>query len=144
VSKLASTGDLNFYFVFVSASFHRKYQRSKRESLVAATMAPYLTALFAMGIASTLLFSASARPTDHSPWGTENAIDTVDVPEDLISNLTLYGGFSKQSSLIPQSHPLERRAAKDFYLRIMPLGASITYGWDSTDVNGYRKHLRDQ
>jgi hypothetical protein len=37
-----------------------------------------------------------------------------------------------------------RRAAKDFYLRIMPLGASITYGYASSDGNGYRKHLRDQ
>lgn len=26
-------------------------------------------------------------------------------------------------------------------LRIMPLGASITYGWLSTDGNGYREHL---
>ncbi|KAK3299621.1 PLC-like phosphodiesterase [Chaetomium fimeti] len=31
-----------------------------------------------------------------------------------------------------------------FYLRIPPLGASITWGQGSTDGNGYRKHLRDQ
>lgn len=36
------------------------------------------------------------------------------------------------------------RAAKDFYLRIMPLGASITEGVRSTDGNGYRKWLRQQ
>lgn len=36
------------------------------------------------------------------------------------------------------------RRADDFYLRIMPLGASITYGISSTDGNGYRKVLRDQ
>ncbi|KAI1372883.1 carbohydrate esterase family 3 protein [Hypoxylon crocopeplum] len=29
-------------------------------------------------------------------------------------------------------------------LRIMPLGASITYGYGSSDGNGYRKYLRDQ
>ncbi|KAL7623485.1 hypothetical protein AAE478_007167 [Parahypoxylon ruwenzoriense] len=29
-------------------------------------------------------------------------------------------------------------------LRIMPLGASITFGYGSTDGNGYRKDLRDQ
>lgn len=29
-------------------------------------------------------------------------------------------------------------------LRIMPLGASITYGYGSTDKNGYRKDLRDK
>lgn len=36
------------------------------------------------------------------------------------------------TSLIPQSREL----------RIMPLGASITYGWLSTDGNGYREDLR--
>jgi hypothetical protein len=30
-----------------------------------------------------------------------------------------------------------------FYIRLMPLGASITVGLHSTDLNGYRKHLRD-
>ena len=35
-------------------------------------------------------------------------------------------------------------AAKDFYLRIMPLGASITEGVRSSDGNGYRKYIRDQ
>ncbi|KAM0549173.1 hypothetical protein ACHAPJ_009482 [Fusarium lateritium] len=39
---------------------------------------------------------------------------------------------------------LNRRAAKDFYLRLMPLGASITQGYKSTDGNGYRKWLRAQ
>lgn len=37
-----------------------------------------------------------------------------------------------------------KRAAKDFFLRIMPLGASITQGVGSTDGNGYRKLLRSQ
>jgi len=31
-----------------------------------------------------------------------------------------------------------------FYLRILPLGASITYGQGSTHGNGYRKYLRDK
>lgn len=31
-----------------------------------------------------------------------------------------------------------------FYLRILPLGASITYGTGSSQGNGYRKFLRDQ
>jgi len=35
------------------------------------------------------------------------------------------------------------KRAEDFYLRILPLGASITQGIGSTDGNGYRKHLRD-
>jgi hypothetical protein len=39
---------------------------------------------------------------------------------------------------------LAGRAAKDFYLRVMPLGASITQGVHSSDNNGYRKWLRQQ
>lgn len=31
-----------------------------------------------------------------------------------------------------------------FYLRILPLGASITYGQGSTHGNGYCKYLRDK
>lgn len=30
------------------------------------------------------------------------------------------------------------------WLRIMPLGASISYGYTSNDGNGYRNFLRDQ
>jgi hypothetical protein len=37
-----------------------------------------------------------------------------------------------------------RDGVQNFYLRIMPLGASITQGIASTDANGYRKHIRDQ
>ncbi|KAK4450304.1 integrin alpha N-terminal [Podospora aff. communis PSN243] len=36
------------------------------------------------------------------------------------------------------------RRAQNFYLRIMPLGASITEGVGSSDGNGYRKWLRSQ
>ncbi|TGJ80218.1 hypothetical protein E0Z10_g8531 [Xylaria hypoxylon] len=43
--------------------------------------------------------------------------------------------------------PIPRRAtggfAKGIWLRVMPLGASITYGLTSHDGNGYRKYLRD-
>lgn len=39
---------------------------------------------------------------------------------------------------------LGRREAKEFYLRVMPLGASITQGQASSDNNGYRKALRQQ
>jgi hypothetical protein len=37
-----------------------------------------------------------------------------------------------------------RSRALDFYLRIMPLGASITQGVGSSDGTGYRKLLRQQ
>ncbi|KAL4799340.1 SGNH hydrolase-type esterase domain-containing protein [Aspergillus venezuelensis] len=50
---------------------------------------------------------------------------------------------------IPSAHDvsLQRhtpRASKPFLLRVMPLGASITVGYRSTDGNGYRKYLREQ
>jgi len=50
-------------------------------------------------------------------------------------------GFGNNASDIGT---LKARDAKDFYLRIMPLGASITEGVASSDGNGYRKWLRQQ
>ncbi|KAL4735449.1 SGNH hydrolase-type esterase domain-containing protein [Aspergillus similis] len=41
-------------------------------------------------------------------------------------------------------HDLQPRAKKPFLLRVMPLGASITVGYTSSDGNGYRKYLREQ
>ncbi|KAJ4389643.1 hypothetical protein N0V93_007115 [Gnomoniopsis smithogilvyi] len=41
------------------------------------------------------------------------------------------------------SDSLKERAGS-FYLRILPLGGSITVGWGSSTGNGYRKPLRDQ
>ncbi|KAK1755378.1 hypothetical protein QBC47DRAFT_300196, partial [Echria macrotheca] len=42
-----------------------------------------------------------------------------------------------------QTSDLQKREVPDFYLRILPLGASITWGMGSSDNNGYRKYLRD-
>ena len=39
---------------------------------------------------------------------------------------------------------LAPRDAEYFTLRVMPLGASITQGYLSSDNNGYRKVLREQ
>lgn len=39
---------------------------------------------------------------------------------------------------------LQSRAEDPFLLRIMPLGASITNGYRSTEHNGYRDYLRQQ
>ncbi|CVL03596.1 related to acetylxylan esterase [Fusarium proliferatum] len=52
--------------------------------------------------------------------------------------------FDNLTVTVEQSSGLDRRAAKDFYLRVMPLGASITQGYKSSDGNGYRKWLRAQ
>jgi hypothetical protein len=42
-----------------------------------------------------------------------------------------------------QGHGVTERDS-NFYLRILPLGASITFGQGSTDGNGYRKYVRDR
>ncbi|KAL4976019.1 SGNH hydrolase-type esterase domain-containing protein [Aspergillus desertorum] len=42
------------------------------------------------------------------------------------------------------NHDHQPRATKPFLLRVMPLGASITVGYASSDGNGYRKYLREQ
>lgn len=56
-------------------------------------------------------------------------IDATDTLGDVDANSTL---------------SLSGRSAQDFYLRLMPLGASITEGVHSTDGNGYRKWIRAQ
>ncbi|KAL2866942.1 SGNH/GDSL hydrolase family protein [Aspergillus lucknowensis] len=48
---------------------------------------------------------------------------------------------SSTPSISNEPHP---RATKPFLLRVMPLGASITVGYRSSDGNGYRKFLREQ
>lgn len=63
------------------------------------------------------------------PWGDGNWAP------DVIPNVTY-------ADTVPQTN-ISRRA-DDFYLRIMPLGASITQGYGSVDNNGYRKWLRQQ
>ncbi|KAL3493383.1 SGNH hydrolase-type esterase domain-containing protein [Aspergillus germanicus] len=45
---------------------------------------------------------------------------------------------------IANTNSLTPRASKPFLLRVMPLGASITVGYQSSDGNGYRKPLREQ
>jgi hypothetical protein len=56
---------------------------------------------------------------------------------------TLIAGGDGDNATEDVSH-LAPRAAKDFYLRIMPLGASIVEGMKSSDGNGFRKLLRQQ
>ncbi len=59
------------------------------------------------------------------------------------AGIALAGPISKKD----ESFAARRDAvgfAKGIWLRILPLGASITYGLTSSDGNGYRKFLRDQ
>jgi hypothetical protein len=55
----------------------------------------------------------------------------------------LIGGTDGDNA-IEDAARLVPRAAKDFYLRILPLGASIVQGLESSDDNGFRKLLRQQ
>jgi hypothetical protein len=59
--------------------------------------------------------------------------------EGIASSMTTNGGAAGSDVV-----GLNRRAAKDFWLRVMPLGASITQGIHSSDDNGYRKWIREQ
>lgn len=58
------------------------------------------------------------------------------LPVNKVPPSVLYGGEYDSS--------LEPRDAEYFTLRVMPLGASITQGYLSSDNNGYRKVLREQ
>jgi hypothetical protein len=79
-----------------------------------------------------------------SPYGNGYAPDVIDFdPQDTNDLMGL--DLSENATVAIANPPgLDRRAAKDFYLRVMPLGASITEGLKSTDKNGYRKWLRAQ
>ena len=87
------------------------------------------TALWAAAVSLIAAAPTDSRSTIQS---TQNAGDVVSeqtyVPEPLSANLT-YSDVT--------------RRAGNFYLRVMPLGASITEGVASSDGNGYRKWLRD-
>ncbi|KKK25956.1 hypothetical protein ARAM_003532 [Aspergillus rambellii] len=64
----------------------------------------------------------------------------------LVSVALLASGLSlKNPSIHADNTPsLEARSLKEFPLRVMPLGASITLGYRSTGKNGYRKWIRQQ
>ena len=82
-----------------------------------------------------------------SPWGKgfgPDVIDDTDIisPRDFDDDLLL--DLPEPPNVNVTGLELNRRAVGDFWLRIMPLGASITQGVGSDDGNGYRKLLRDQ
>ncbi|KAL2818690.1 SGNH hydrolase-type esterase domain-containing protein [Aspergillus granulosus] len=61
----------------------------------------------------------------------------------LLAPLTASYHLSPRNGKAP-ANTLTSRNPKPFPLRVMPLGASITVGYKSSDGNGYRKPLRDQ
>lgn len=106
-------------------------------------------------VPTTVLAQGSDGP---SPYGSYFGPDvTVDITDRnapitqltegaLVTGLELdnNGTLDENTTLESSQVSGEKKRASNFYLRIMPLGASITQGAKSTDNNGYRKHIRDQ
>ena len=96
-------------------------------------MAPCVSLLRTALWAATASLSVAA-PTDGLLAGRNrgDAVDVVSeqifVPDPLPTNFTAFD---------------VTRRSSNFYLRVMPLGASITEGVASSDGNGYRKWIRD-
>jgi hypothetical protein len=94
-------------------------------------MAPVFSLLYLAILLLTVAHAATLHSGRNLPWGNGDVSDDIETHQDLSLNYT-------------QVQDLRGRAAKDFYLRIMPLGASITEGSNAAAGNGYRKHIRDQ
>lgn len=94
--------------------------------------------------ASAVLQGVAATLDGPSPWVAEEFGPDVVAPATL-SVLESTQDINATSPYVndERENDLNTRADK-FFLRVMPLGASITQGIRSTDGNGYRKHIRDQ
>lgn len=83
----------------------------------------------------------------HSAISTPPIISGEPAPlinNDVTSNSTIASSLPSNSSDNADQGAKVRRITKNNYLRILPLGASITQGVDSSTGNGYRKPLRDK
>lgn len=101
-----------------------------------------------------LVQNAAAQNWDGpSPYGDEGAPDVVladgwnssyPSSESIDSSYPVLIAGSDEVNISTTDSGLATRDAKDFYLRILPLGASIVQGYQSSDKNGFRKYLRQQ
>ena len=101
-----------------------------------------------------LLLSAAQQLESTSPWANTSTgfAPDVSLADGWDAPYPAYEGLTPLPVLVGNGTDggddtgpdLASRAAKDFYLRVMPLGASITQGIHSTDGNGYRKWLRQR
>lgn len=109
--------------------------------------------LYGLGFVSLLQHAASQSWDGPSPYPDGVAPDVI-LADDYQSSFPDFEGIeSTYPALIEgtdgvnaseDASRLAPRAAKDFYLRILPLGASIVQGVQSSDSNGFRKLLRQQ
>ncbi|KAI1741483.1 hypothetical protein F4680DRAFT_457982 [Xylaria scruposa] len=65
-------------------------------------------------------------------------------PADESSHIDIQSFNPSEIAFSNDTESFPTLAEQDFYLRVMPLGASITEGVESSDGNGYRKWLRHQ
>lgn len=70
-------------------------------------------------------------------------LGTLAVAEPLLVDV-VSRSTGQVSAIEESTSTLQARDNGTFLLRIMPLGASITLGYGSSDHNGYRKVLRQQ
>jgi hypothetical protein len=84
--------------------------------------------------ALSLLTSAGARAVYRR--------DDFDPQKDIVNDKGVHWDGSA-SQLLEDFHPTNNQKAKPEWLRVMPLGASITRGLKSTPEDGYRKALRE-
>jgi hypothetical protein len=109
--------------------------------------------LCGLGFLLLVQHAASQNWDGPSPYTDELALDVVAADgwnysfpnfEGIESNYPALIGGTDGGNKSEDTSRLAPRAAKDFYLRIMPLGASIVQGISSSDGNGFRKLLRQQ
>ncbi|KAK8001952.1 hypothetical protein PG991_014174 [Apiospora marii] len=95
--------------------------------------------------ASAIFQGVSATTLDGpSSWAAGEFGPDVVAPATLSVSDTTEGFNNSSPYMNDDVNDLNTRAAAKFWLRVMPLGASITQGIKSSDGNGYRKHIRDQ
>jgi hypothetical protein len=109
--------------------------------------------LYGLGVVSLVHHTASQNWDGPSPYVDGIAPDVI-VEDDWNSTYPDFEGIvTSYPALVSgtdggnASEDVSRltpRAAKDFYLHVMPLGASIVQGIQSSDSNGFRKLLRQQ
>jgi hypothetical protein len=79
---------------------------------------------------------------DDSPG--DNSTDVDPFPDNSTYNIDKRYAAEWDDEYEEEEEWVERRDTKPFYLRVMPLGASVTQGHQSSDNNGYRKWLREE
>ncbi|KAK0665755.1 family 3 putative carbohydrate esterase [Cercophora samala] len=82
-------------------------------------------------------------PPAQAVIGAISTLLSLQADQFILDNLSPNPSFSSNNT--PSWHSfLAKRAAQDFFLRVMPLGASITEGVGSSNNHGYRDLLRAQ